>query len=201
MTLVPAASADTSPDLKAEIRARILAHRDALPAETRMAAAEAIARRGLPCDVPADAVLSGFMPIRSEINPLPLMRRYAENGIGLALPAIVQRGLPLAMRAWRIGDELATGQWKIREPGADAPEVAPDIMLVPLAAFDRRGHRIGYGAGYYDRTIETLRARKRVTAIGIAYAMQEVDRVPATGRDQPLDFVMTEREAIACMRA
>ena len=175
--------------------------REALPADLRIAAAETIAQRGLPLEIPAGAVVSGFMPIRSEINPLPLMRRCAEAGAQLALPAIAKPGLPLIMRAWNPGDVLVSGQWKIREPSESAPELAPDIMLVPLAAFDRRGHRLGYGAGYYDRTIETARARKKVVTIGIAFAAQEIDRVPVTASDQSLDFVLTEAETIECVRA
>ena len=91
---------------------------------------------------------------------------------------------------------MAAGQWGIREPLPEAQEVAPDILIVPLAAFDRAGHRIGYGAGYYDMTINALRARKPVTAIGIAFAAQEIPAVPATERDARLDLVLTEREII-----
>ena len=96
----------------------------------------------------------------------------------------------------RFGDALSSGQWGIREPKADAPEVAPDILLVPLLAFDRSGHRIGYGAGYYDMTIAKLRAMKPVVAVGIAFAAQEIASVPVTPRDARLDLVLTEREII-----
>src|SRR5215813_10491776 len=104
--------------------------------------------------------------MKTEVNPLPLMRKAAELGAGLALPAIAGRGKPLIMRAWAFGDEMASGQWGIREPLASAAVVEPDILLVPLAAFDRRGHRIGYGAGYYDMTIAALRAKKPIVAVG-----------------------------------
>jgi 5-formyltetrahydrofolate cyclo-ligase len=124
------------------------------------------------------------------------MKKLADGGVRLALPAIAGRGKPLVLRAYRFGDELARGQWGIREPKPDAPEVAPDVVIVPLAAFDRAGHRIGYGAGYYDMTLRALRARKAITAIGIAFAAQEIARVPATPRDEPLDFVLTEHETI-----
>ena len=113
--------------------------------------------------------------MKSEFNPVPLMRRLADAGAQLALPVVAGRGKPLIMRAWRFGAPLASGVWGIREPPPEAPEVDPDILLVPLAAFDRRGHRIGYGAGYYDLTIAGLRARKPVTAIGLAFAAQEID--------------------------
>ena len=137
------------------------------------------------------------MPMKTEINPLPLMRKLTAAGWQLALPAIDKRGSPLIMRAFKIGDQLKAGQWGIREPVPEAPQVDPDILLVPLAAFDRTGHRIGYGAGYYDMTIRALRAKKFVVAVGIAFSVQEIPRVPATERDERLDFIMTERETIA----
>jgi len=181
---------------KAALRAEVLARRDALPAELRAAAAEAIAARTFPVAVKPGMIVGGFMPLKSEINPLPLLRKLAEIGAQLALPAIAGRGLPLIMRAYAFGDEFARGQWGIREPKPEAAEVAPDILIVPLAAFDRAGHRIGYGAGYYDMTIRGLRAKKPVIAIGIGFAAQEIPKVPATERDERLDLVLTERETI-----
>jgi len=181
---------------KAKLRAEALARREALPAPTRAAAAETIATRSFPLCIERGMIVSGFSPMKSEINPVPLMRKLADAGARLALPAIAGRGKPLIMRAWSFGEPLASGQWGIREPVAGAPEVAPDILIVPLAAFDRAGHRIGYGAGYYDMTINALRARKPVTAIGIAFAAQEIPHVPATERDARLDLVLTENETI-----
>ena len=181
---------------KARLRAEALARRDALPADERAAAAEVIAARGLPLEVAPGMIVAGFMPMRTEINPLPLMRKLAAVGAKLALPAIAGRGKPLIMRAYAFGDDLARGQWGIREPKPEAGDVAPDILIVPLACFDRQGHRIGYGAGYYDMTINALRAKKPTAAVGIAFAAQEISRVPTTPRDARLDFVLTEREVI-----
>lgn len=186
---------------KDAIRRDTLAKRDALPPAERMAAAGIIAERKFPVPVPPGAIVSGFAPMKSEINPLPLMKKLAEAGASLALPVIAGRGKPLIMRAWDFGGALKAGQWGIREPVKDAPEVDPDILLVPLSAFDRRGHRIGYGAGYYDMTIARLRAKKSVVAVGLAFALQEIGEVPATGRDEALDYVLTEREIIDCRRA
>jgi 5-formyltetrahydrofolate cyclo-ligase len=183
-------------DLKSSLRREAVAHRDALPADERRAAADVIAVREFPLPLSASVIVSGFMPLKSEINPLPLMQKLAREGAGLALPRIVGRGRPLSMRAWQFGGALDRGQWGIREPKIDAPEVDPDVLLVPLLAFDRAGHRIGYGAGYYDMTIARLRGLKKVTAIGIAFAAQEVPQVPATERDERLDLVLTEHEAI-----
>jgi 5-formyltetrahydrofolate cyclo-ligase len=181
---------------KAAIRREALALRNALPAEMRAHAAQTIAERPFPRALPAGATVSGFMPLKSEINPIPLMRKLADAGARLALPVVCGRGKPLVMRAFALGDPLASGVWGIREPKPDAPEVFPDILLVPLIAFDRSGHRIGYGVGYYDLTIASLRAQKRVLAVGIAFAAQEIAQVPTTPRDARLDLVLTEREEI-----
>jgi 5-formyltetrahydrofolate cyclo-ligase len=189
---------DTIPTLKAELRKAALSHRDAMPPAERQAAAEAIAARPFPLPIASGAIVSGFMPLRSEINPLPLMRKLAAAGAKLALPVVAGRGRPLIMRAYAFGQMLAEGVWGIREPMPDAPEVEPDILLVPLAAFDRKGNRIGYGAGYYDMTIGRLRGLKSVVAVGLAFAAQEVSEVPVTPRDARLDLVLTERETIDC---
>jgi len=183
-------------DSKAALRIEAQARRDALPAAARKAAAETIAVRKFPLAVAPGTIVSGFMPLKSEINPLPLLQRLADAGAQLALPVVAGRGKPLIMRAWQWGEPLAAGVWGIREPKPEAAEVEPDILLVPLLAFDRAGHRIGYGAGYYDLTIARLRARKPVTAIGIGFAAQEIAKIPATVRDARLDLVLTEREAI-----
>jgi 5-formyltetrahydrofolate cyclo-ligase len=187
---------DAVSDEKARLRREAVARRDALPAEARKAAAEAIAAREFPLAVASGTIVSGFMPMRSEISPLPLMQKLAKAGAQLTLPKIAGRGKPLVMRAWQWGAPLDAGQWGIREPKADAPEMEPDIVLVPLLAFDRAGHRIGYGAGYYDMTIAGLRARKAIATIGLAFAAQEVAAVPAAPHDARLDLVLTEHEVI-----
>ena len=187
---------DPVPLTKEEFRQTAITRRDALPPEMRKAAAETIAACGFPLRISPGVTVSGFMPLKSEINPLPLMQKLAEQGARLALPIVAGRGQPLIMRQWARGEPLASGVWGIREPNPDAPEVEPDILLVPLLAFDRAGHRIGYGAGYYDMTITGLRAKKPVTAVGIAFAAQEIPVVPATPRDARLDLVLTEKEVI-----
>jgi 5-formyltetrahydrofolate cyclo-ligase len=179
-------------ELKAALRRAALARRKALPADERQAAGQAVAERGLPVDVAPGYVVSGFSPFKSEISPLPLLRRLADAGASLALPVVTGRAQPLTMRAWSFGAPLVSGVWGIREPAADAPEVYPDILIVPLLAFDRRGYRLGYGGGFYDRTIARLRTMKPVTAVGLAFAAQQIDEVPVTPRDERLDLVLTE---------
>jgi 5-formyltetrahydrofolate cyclo-ligase len=189
-------SETTISDRKTELRNATLAKRDAMPAEERQRAGEAIAARPFPVTIAPGTIVSGFMPLKSEINPLPLMKALAAAGAKLALPAIAGRGKPLVMRAYAFGDEFARGQWGIREPKPEQPEVFPDVLIVPLACFDRAGNRIGYGAGYYDMTIHRLRTMKKVTAVGVAFAAQEIAKVPATERDERLDLVLTENGAI-----
>ncbi len=141
------------------------------------------------------AVVSGYWPFRSEIDPRPLMARLAAAGARIALPVTPPKGsdAPLHFRLWDAVDELRPGHFPVHEPPTHAKTVEPDLVLVPLLAFDRRGHRLGYGAGHYDRTLARLRALKPVTALGLAFAAQEVDELPAGPHDQRLDGVVTER--------
>jgi 5-formyltetrahydrofolate cyclo-ligase len=181
---------------KADLRAAALAKRDALNDEQRAAAAQALATRKLPFDIAPGMVVSGYSPIRSEIDPAPLMRKLAEQGAKLALPAVLARGKSLAFRAWSPDDRLMLGPLGILEPSPAAAELVPDVMLVPLAAFDAMGHRIGYGPGHYDYTLAHLRKMKAVTAIGIAFAVQQIKAVPALPHDVALDFVLTEKKVL-----
>ncbi len=181
---------------KAALRTAALAKRDALSAEKRDAGAHSIAARCLPIQISPNTIVSGFWPIRSEIDPRPLMKALERKGARLALPVIGARDEPLIFRAWTDDALLKPGPLGISQPPPEAERRIPDIVLVPLAAFDRHGHRIGYGAGFYDRTLVELRAAKPLVAIGIAFAVQEVERVPATAHDAPLDFMLTENETI-----
>jgi 5-formyltetrahydrofolate cyclo-ligase len=180
------------PHAKATLRAAALAKRDALSDKQRAAAAMALAKRGLPMAIAPGSIVSGYSPIRSEIDPIPLLRALAAQGARLALPAVMARGKSLAFRAWYPDDRLMLGPLGILEPSPAAAELIPDIMLVPLAAFDRLGHRIGYGAGHYDHTLAHLRKAKAIAAIGLAFAAQEIAAVPALQHDVALDYVLTE---------
>ena len=179
---------------KADLRRAALDRREALSEEQRAAADEALAKRALPFEIAPGTVVSGYSPIRNEIDPTPLMRRLAGLGAKLALPVVLARGKSLVFRAWSPDDRLMLGPLGIPEPSPAAAEVIPDIMLVPLAAFDRQGHRIGYGAGHYDFTLEHLRKAKTIIAIGLAFSVQEIKAVPAQPHDVALDFVLTEKK-------
>ena len=179
---------------KAELRALALAKRDALSDEQRATAAEALAKRGAPFEIAQGMIVSGYAPIRSELDPAPLMKKLADKGARLALPCINARGQSLIFRNWSPKDRLMLGPLGIPEPSPADAEVHPDVMLVPLAAFDKLGHRIGYGAGYYDYTFAHLRKAKHVIGVGLAFAAQETKAIPALSHDVPLDFVLTERK-------
>ncbi|MDP6389695.1 MAG: 5-formyltetrahydrofolate cyclo-ligase [Alphaproteobacteria bacterium] len=146
--------------------------------------------------VPDGAVVSGFHPFGEEIDVMVLLRHLGAAGHELALPVVAAQGEPLVFRRWRKGDAMDEGPFGIREPRAEAPVLTPEVVLVPLLAFDRRGYRLGYGGGFYDRTLAGLRAEGKVLAAGVAYAAQEVDNVPCDETDEPLDWVVTEQDAI-----
>jgi 5-formyltetrahydrofolate cyclo-ligase len=137
-------------------------------------------------------VVSAFFPYKSEIDARLLLGKLAGEGWSTCLPIVIALGEPLVFRRWLPGEPTVPGVWNIPRPASDAPVVEPDVLLVPMLAFDRRGYRLGYGGGFYDRTLELLRAKKLIVAIGVAYAAQEIDSVPHDSHDQPLDFIMTE---------
>lgn len=184
------------PATKSDLRAAALARRDALTPEQRAAAAIGVAARAFPIAVAPGQIVAGYSPIRSEFDPGPLMQALARQGARLALPVVIARDRPLLFREWSAGAPLVRGQLGILEPQAGALVVVPDMLLVPLAAFDRAGHRIGYGAGHYDRTFDQLRAVKTVIAVGLAFSVQEVAHVPALPHDVRLDYIATEHQTI-----
>ena len=185
---------------KDELRSRALSRRDLLTVEQRVASAEAAAAIPIQLEIRPGTIVAGYSPINSEIDPFPLMRALEKRGAELALPVIVKRDHPLIFRSWSPDEGLVRGSYGIFQPSSDAPDVDPDIVLVPLAAFDKAGHRIGYGRGYYDRTLHELRAMKKITVIGIAFAVQEIEIVPRLPHDEQLDCVLTERELIDLRR-
>ena len=138
--------------------------------------------------------MSGYMPIRTEINPLAAMEEFARFG-AVGVPVIQAPATPLLFHRWTPECELVAGPFGALVP-AEAEIVVPEVMIVPLAAFDRAGRRIGYGGGFYDRTLELLRARGPVFAVGFAYGAQEAGEVPSEATDQPLDAIVTEAEVL-----
>lgn len=166
------------------------------------AAAQKIAEFGIDfACVQPPAVVSGFLAIGEEIDPTPLLKRLICEGYTAALPVMEGKGKPLVFRAWAPGDPLAEVTWGIREPLSSAPIVEPDIILGPLLAYDQSGYRLGYGGGFYDRTLARLRSLKPVVSIGLAYDEQRVDAVPHLDYDERLDWVLTPGGALRCFPA
>ena len=188
-------STDANP--KAVLRQEALARRRALAPAARDRLIERLTREGLRlARLWTPSVVSAFHPIREEPDMLALLDALATEGFATALPAVVGRGTHLTFRLWRPGEPARPGDMGIPEPLESAPAVEPDLLFVPLACFDRRGHRIGYGAGYYDRSLARLRAIKRIHAVGVAYGVCEVAAVPYEAHDQSMDAIVTERETI-----
>ncbi len=136
--------------------------------------------------------MAGYWPMREEADIRPLLTALHERGHRVALPRVVRRGRPLRFLHWQPDDALVPGHAGILEP-AGGEEITPEVLLVPLLAFDGAGQRLGYGGGFYDRTLAALRARGGLLAIGVAYGDQEVDSLPPDDHDEPLDWLVTER--------
>jgi len=137
--------------------------------------------------------ISLFIPIGSELNTRPLIDALTARSVTCLLPVIEGRNKPLVFREWQQGEPLVTGGFNTLQPQEDAPLAVPDIVVTPLLAFDERGFRMGYGGGYYDRTLEALRARGECTAVGYAYEGQRVDQIVTDIHDQKLNWIVTEK--------
>ena len=189
----------TGEDKRAE-RTRALARRAAAFAAHGASAGARLATHGLSfLDLAPDAIISGFSAIRDEIDAAPLLARLHAAGHPLGLPVMQGKGLPLLFRTWSPGDAMGKVHWGIAEPLPDKPVLEPDVVLVPLLAFDAAGHRLGYGGGFYDRTLTRLRAIKPVVAVGVAYDQLKVDAVPHRSYDEPLDWVLTPSGPLRCL--
>jgi 5-formyltetrahydrofolate cyclo-ligase len=175
-------------ELKKHLRTEALGRRDALDPAWRIEASLGMAARAAEIDLARGSIVSGFLPIRSEADLRPLMAALADRGAKLCLPVVLDRETIVFRELVRGAEMVATG-FGTSGPGPEAAVLDPDVMLAPLAAFDRRGHRLGYGAGHYDRAIARLHERGlRPHLIGVAFDCQEVERVP----DEPHDIVLAE---------
>ena len=186
-------------DRKRALRMELARRRDNLGEKNRGEASETIARIAVELFrshelIPAGfgPVVSGFFPFRSELDCRPLLSALIDAGCITALPVIVAADKPLTFRQWAPGEPLEPGVWNIPVPPVDATILVPDILLVPLLGFDNVGYRIGYGGGFYDRTLASLKSDKKIITIGLAFAAQEIDEVPREAHDMALDWVLTE---------
>jgi 5-formyltetrahydrofolate cyclo-ligase len=189
-------------DIKTNLRRHALERRDLVSPHEAHEAALAIRAAGLALvdelSKGENPIVSVYWPIRSEINTRLLIEALCDRGVAVALPVMSAVREPLVFRSFSPGDDLVKGPFGLSEPSADKPSVDPAVLFAPLAAFDRKGFRMGYGGGIYDATLAALRQRHKVTAVGLAYAVQEADAVPTEPHDEKLDFIITERETIRC---
>ncbi len=146
-------------------------------------------------------IVSAYYPFETEIDCLPLLSALQERGWRIGLPVVRGKGKPLEFRLWAPGEALVTGSLGIPAPPDSAETVMPDVFLVPMLAFDRYGYRLGYGGGFYDRTLALARTERTVTAVGLAFDAQRVDRCPIDDYDQPLDAIVTETGPVEILSA
>ena len=174
-----------------------MARRDALSPEARVAGSLVIAERCLAIVAPWQPnCLAAYLPIRSEVDPEPLLDLARAAGVEIALPAVAG---PTAMvfRRYRVGDALIKGGLGTRAPSITAAVVEPDVIVIPMVGFDRTGARLGHGAGFYDRALAAIHARgRRPPLVGIAFSVQEVARIPHEPHDIRLDWIVTETETL-----
>jgi 5-formyltetrahydrofolate cyclo-ligase len=195
--MTPAPASILLASAKARLRAEALERRRSTSPEIRQAFAERLAREGVGfAKLSRAKVVSAFHAMRDEPDTMPLIAALATENFLTALPVTGPRKQPLVFRLWKPGDPILRGAMDIAEPAPESPAVDPDLLFVPLAAFDRRGGRIGFGAGYYDCTLAALRARRAICAVGVAFSSSEVESVPVEPHDAPLDFILTENEWI-----
>ena len=173
-----------------EQRTRLLAERQALSTPAHRAASRAISERlAAVLQTPRPAVVGAYWPIRREFNPLPLLQQLIDAGARVALPAIVRKNAPLEFRLWRPGARLAVGVYDIPYP-AESEVVTPDTLIIPLVGYDVAGYRLGYGGGYYDRTVPTLSPCPRL--IGVAFTGAQLQTIFPQPHDIRMDCIVTD---------
>ncbi len=181
-----------SPADKSALRAHLLGLRRRAAGEQRRAGA-ALAEAFPDAWVPENpACIAGYWPLADEMDPRPLMARFAAAGHAICLPVVVGDGEPLVFRAWQSDDQLERKGFGVMEPASGQAVCQPSLLLVPLLGCDRHGNRLGFGKGYYDYTLAALRARQPVRAVGLAFDCQVVTDLPAQDHDEPLDALVTE---------
>lgn len=183
---------------KSGIRKAVLARRAMIDMAVAAPRAQAVAERmmALLARFPIGAI-TAFRSFGDEIGTAPLLTALDDAGYRIGLPIVIGKGKPLVFRQWRPGDVMGSGPYGIEQPLATSPEIEPDILIVPMAAFDKDGYRVGYGGGFYDRSLAALRSKKPIIAIGLAFDEQEVEAVPRDAYDARLDYLVTPTRTLA----
>ncbi len=187
---------------KIRLRAELKARRNGFAVAYRDHAQAEIGRRlmALIYDSPAIKTVATFWPVGSEVDLTATMATLREDGYKVALPRVRDMDQPMEFRLWDGTPPTEASVGAVLQPGAEARMASPDLILVPLLGFDRLGNRLGYGKGFYDRTLREMRIIKPVITVGIAFAEQEVPRIPTEKHDQRLDWILTDRGAIHTTR-
>ncbi|MEQ1789387.1 MAG: 5-formyltetrahydrofolate cyclo-ligase [Rickettsiales bacterium] len=184
---------------KQEIRKKLIADRLKIPLETAKQAADSLAEYLLSV-IPMGVVVAGYCAIRGEIDANKALISLLARGNKVALPVVTETGRTLKFLDHSSGEPLQIGKFGISCPQSHSPEIVPEVVIVPLVGFDISGNRLGYGCGYYDTTISSLRAKnKTMKIIGIAYNMQKLENIPTEPHDEKMNMVITEREIINCV--
>lgn len=181
---------------KKALRKVLLARRAAAVARSGPAGEQLRAVLTAALSLPDGAMVTGYLPMGDEIDVLPALAALRDAGHGIAMPAVIAHGEPLEFRRWRPDDPLEDGPLGTKHPVGSMPAVVPDVLIVPLLGYDRRGYRLGYGGGFYDRTVAALRSAGNVVAIGVGFADQEVARIPRGPQDEAMDWIVTPDGAI-----
>jgi len=189
-------SAVPAAELKAKLRRVVMARRRETHIVRHKMAAADLAKRLVADISPKGKTIAGYWPLGDELDCRPALEALLATGAAVALPVVAGQGQVLIFRNWTPGDALDPGPFGTVHPTARAAMVAPNVLLLPLIAFDQTGHRLGYGAGYYDRTVAALRQSSQILTIGIAYDEQEVEAVPVDNHDQRMDAVITDRRTL-----
>jgi 5-formyltetrahydrofolate cyclo-ligase len=190
------APAENSTALKAKLRAQALANR------TTMSEEEVFERSGIICQrfldtisTHKESIVAAYLPIMHEVDPTIILVHLAKAGVQCALPVVVKKAQPLDFITWVPGGPLKTGAFGTLVP-LSGEKCQPDLLIVPLLGFDREGYRLGFGGGYYDRSLEHLSQKRTVLSVGLAFCEQELHDLPHEGHDQRLDWIITDREAV-----
>jgi 5-formyltetrahydrofolate cyclo-ligase len=178
---------------KADLRRHFTKVRDEAASDVTIASISAARHFQAMIDIPAHAVVAGYWPMRNEFDPRPLLAKLGKAGHPLALPVVVGKDQPLVFRDWTPGDVLVEGGFGTQVPHASAREVIPDVALVPMLAFDADGYRLGYGGGFYDRTLAQAPMRWQTLTVGLAFAAQETEALPREAHDRKLQWIVTEQ--------
>ena len=183
---------------KDALRATLRTRRRAVHATGHLAAATALSDRFFDYfgDTLAGKTVAAYWPMKDEIDVRPVLDGLSAHAATSALPVMAGNDQPMSFRRWAPGDRLVSAAFGVSEPDPGQPEVDPDIVIVPLLGFDAAGNRIGYGGGYYDRTLAALRERRDLQAVGVAYDQQQCEKIPTDAGDMALDVLITDQRTI-----